>query len=245
MVQLKRIGSILFALTCLVIVAACTVTSDSTSSTATPEIDPELISGQAVRFLTEDGLVLVGTMYGQNPQAVLFSNMDRTLRHEWNDLARELAARGYMTLVFDYRGYDLSQGEPDTTMIVEDLKAAISFIRSQGIDDLALVGAGLGGWAIGKVAGGEDLAAVVIMSSRAVQDGEIQAIAAPKLFIHSEDESGTAPVAMNHMYKVASEPKEQIVFPSEFRGTTLFLTEHKDHLIEQVVTFFEDNMPAN
>ena len=245
MVRIKLACRIIFALTCLVIVAACTETSDSTSPITTPEIDPELISSQAVRFLTEDGLVLVGTMYGQNPQAVLFSNMDRTLRHEWNDLARELAAKGYMTLIFDYRGYDLSQGEPDTTMIVEDLKAAITFIRSQGIEELALVGAGLGGWAIGKVAGGEDLAAVVIMSSRAVQDGEIQAIAAPKLFIHSEDESGTGPVAMNHMFRVATEPKEQIIFPSEFRGTTLFLTEHKEHLIEQVVTFFEDNMPTS
>ena len=119
MVRLKRVSRILFALTYLVIAAACTVTSESPSSTATLEIDPELISGQAVRFLTEDGLALVGTLYGKSPQAVLFSNMDRTLRHEWNDLARELAAEGYMTLIFAYRGYDLSQGEPDTTMILE------------------------------------------------------------------------------------------------------------------------------
>jgi alpha/beta superfamily hydrolase len=245
MAQLKSIGRIIFGLICLVIVAACTETSDSTSPITTPEIDPELISSQAVRFLTEDGLLLVGTMYGQNPQAVLFANMDRTSRHEWNELARELSAKGYMALIFDYRGYDLSQGKPDTTMIVEDLKAAISFLRSQGIQDLALVGAGLGGWAIGKVAGGEDLSAVIIMSSRAVKDEEIQAILVPKLFIHSADESGSGPVGMDHMFRVATEPKEQIIFPSEFRGTTLFLTEHKDQLIEQVVTFIDDNMPVN
>lgn len=48
MVQLKSIGRILFALTSLVLVAACTLTSESTSPTATLDIAPELISGQVL-----------------------------------------------------------------------------------------------------------------------------------------------------------------------------------------------------
>jgi hypothetical protein len=48
MAQLTSIGRLLFALTCLGIVAACTLTSESTSPTATVDIDPELISGQVL-----------------------------------------------------------------------------------------------------------------------------------------------------------------------------------------------------
>ena len=244
MARQNTLKLLIFLLCCVVLTAACTVTADR-APTETPDIDPELIAGQSVRFLTDDGILLVGTLYGQSPQAILFSNMDRTLRHEWDDLARELAARGYMSLIYDYRGYDLSQGEPDSTMIFDDLRAAISFIRSQGTENLSLVGADLGGWAMGKIAGDEDLSALIIISSRAVRDEEIQAISAPKLFIHSADESGTAPVAMDHMYKAAVGPKEQIIFPSEFRGTTLFLTEHKNDLIGEIVSFIGENMPVD
>jgi len=48
MAQLKSIGRIIFGLTCLGIVAACTVTSDSKSPTAAGDIDPEPISGQVL-----------------------------------------------------------------------------------------------------------------------------------------------------------------------------------------------------
>jgi hypothetical protein len=48
MVQLKSIRRILFALTCLVLAAACTLTSESTSPTAALDIAPKLISGQVL-----------------------------------------------------------------------------------------------------------------------------------------------------------------------------------------------------
>lgn len=244
MLRLRVIGCLLILVVGVLANAGCSGRIEEAASSETPEIDPDLIDGQGVKFITDDGLVLVGTMYGTGSKAVVFSNMDRTQRHEWAELARALAARGYITLTYDYRGYDLSQGRPDTTLIPVDLAAAIGFARAQEIDDLALVGADLGGWAIAKISGEESPAAVVVMASRAVKDEEVQAISAPKLFVYSDEESGTIPTAMEHMFRVATEPKEQLVYPSEAHGTTLFITEHADDLRQRIASFIETHMPV-
>ena len=83
--------------------------------------------------------------------------------------AERFAAAGYAAVVFDYRGFGDSEGEPrqllDISMQHEDWRAALSFARSlPGIDTDKIVawGTSFGGGHVLAVAGrGEALAAVI------------------------------------------------------------------------------------
>ena len=83
--------------------------------------------------------------------------------------AERFAAAGYAAVVFDYRGFGDSEGEPrqvlDVSMQHDDWKAALEFARSlPGIDVNKLVawGTSFGGGHVLTVAGhGEALAAVI------------------------------------------------------------------------------------
>ena len=83
--------------------------------------------------------------------------------------AERFAAAGYAAVVFDYRGFGDSEGEPrqllDISMQHDDWKAALSFARSlPGIDADKIVawGTSFGGGHVLTVAGrGEALAAVI------------------------------------------------------------------------------------
>ncbi len=83
--------------------------------------------------------------------------------------AERFAAAGYAAVVFDYRGFGDSDGEPrqllDISMQHDDWKAALSFARSlPGIDANKIVawGTSFGGGHVLTVAGrGEPLAAVI------------------------------------------------------------------------------------
>jgi fermentation-respiration switch protein FrsA (DUF1100 family) len=83
--------------------------------------------------------------------------------------AEQFAAAGYVAVVFDYRGFGDSEGEPrqllDISMQHDDWKAALSFARSlPGIDADRIVawGTSFGGGHVLTLAGrGEALAAVI------------------------------------------------------------------------------------
>lgn len=75
-----------------------------------------------------------------------------SIRRYWvNDIAAELAMRGFAALIFDYRGFGESEGARDRLFPmdqVEDTRAALGFLAAQdGIDSdrLALYGVSFGG----------------------------------------------------------------------------------------------------
>ncbi|QDL56648.1 alpha/beta hydrolase [Rhodoferax aquaticus] len=65
----------------------------------------------------------------------------------WNYVAW-LPAKGYNLLVFDYRGYGASQGEPDLQGVFDDSNAALNYVRNRKDMDpnrLLVLGQSLGG----------------------------------------------------------------------------------------------------
>jgi pimeloyl-ACP methyl ester carboxylesterase len=203
---------------------------------------------QTVVFSTEDGLRLVGTLYGAGrPAAVIMSHMFPTDQTSWTPLATLLAEHGYAALTFDFRGYGASGGDKRVAEIDRDLQAAVAFMRSQGAAKIVLVGASMGGTATLKVAAREQPAAVVVISAPdnfqglSVSPEEVKAIAAPKLFIGSEDDGATKTTLA--MFEQAAEPKEKQVYPGNGHGTFIFDTELGPDLSQRILDFIAANVP--
>jgi pimeloyl-ACP methyl ester carboxylesterase len=210
---------------------------------ATPPATLATEGARAVSFVTEDGVTLGGTLYGSGSTAVIFSHMLPTDQTSWAAMARELAGRGYLVLTYDFRGYGASQGKKEISKLDRDLRAAVAFVRTQGVAKLVLVGASMGGMATAKVAAVEKPTAVVIISTPtsfqglAVSDDEVQAITAPKLFIGSEGDGATRTTL--HMFEVAPEPKEKHIYPGSGHGTFIFDSEYGADLRQRLIQFIE------
>jgi dipeptidyl aminopeptidase/acylaminoacyl peptidase len=209
---------------------------------------------RAVTFTTNDGVTLKGTLYGAGPTAVILSNMGDNDPGPWEAFAPQLANRGYTVLTYRFR-YPTNTANIDSSTVnhtLDDLRAAIAFMREQGATTLVLAGASLGGMATAKAAASEKLAAIVIMASPVdlpdfgfrVEERELQAITAPKLFIGSEDDRNVPLAETKRMYDLSPDPKTLHTYPGSAHGVRLFKTEHSADLTQQLLAFITTHAPV-
>jgi pimeloyl-ACP methyl ester carboxylesterase len=228
-------------------------------SSASPEstnIPPTELASQvdSVSFEAEDGTPFSGKLYGSGSTAVILSNMGDNDPALWDAFAPSLASRGYRVLTYTYR-FPTRSSRFDSDMAnatLADLNAAITFVREQGAQQIVLVGASLGGMATAKASAAEDPAAVVIIASPMdlsefdfrVEESELAAITAPKLFISSDNDSVVPFSETQRMFDLSSDPKELLTFPGTAHGVHLFETEHGDDFAQRLIDFIEANAPA-
>jgi esterase/lipase len=209
---------------------------------------------RTVTFTTADGVTLNGTLYGQGSVAVIFSTMGAQKQETWATAAQAIAERGYLALTYNFRYWvtDTRMDDGLRDKAADDLIAALAFVREQGLQEVVLVGASLGGIASAKVAATELPAAVAIIAAPLGQVGglalrvepeDIRAIAAPKLFIDSEDDEAGFADDIQRMFEIASEPKEIHLYPGSAHGTDLFQTEYGSDLTQRLITFIETHAP--
>jgi dienelactone hydrolase len=116
---------------------------------------------EPLEFQTSDGFVIAASLgVPQEPfseavrPAVVFAHEGESDRSEWDAVAKACLSRGWVTLAYDMRGHGESSGtwqdewynEPG--VIIEDLKAALAYIRNHEQVDgkrIAVVGASVGG----------------------------------------------------------------------------------------------------
>jgi len=201
-----------------------------------------------VTFTTPDGVLLDGTLYGSGTTGVVLSHQVNGQQSQWMSFARVLAAHGYLALTFDFRGRGASEGTPDTAKQDTDLRAAITFLRGQGVKQITLMGASLGGAVTLRVAATEPVTAVATLSAVAqwptqqVTDDIITAIKAPKLFINSRLDPAAGDT--QHMYDVAAAPKEIHLYEGNEHGVALFGGLNGDDLTQRLLTFMNTYAPA-
>lgn len=213
----------------------------------TPTAMPD-VPTRDVTFTTPDGVLLDGTLYGSGTTGVVLSHQVNGQQSQWMYFARVLAAHGYLALTFDFRGRGASEGTPDTAKQDTDLRAAIQFLRGQGVKQIALMGASLGGAVTLRVAATEPVTAVATLSAVAqwatqpVTDDIVKAIKAPKLFINSKLDPAAGDT--QHMYDVAAAPKEIHLYEGNEHGVALFGGPNGDDLTQRLLTFMNTYAPA-
>jgi alpha/beta superfamily hydrolase len=224
--------------------AAPAPTAATVAPTPTTAVVPP--APQEVAFTTEDGVTLSGTLYGTGTTAVVFSHMSDGPRSEWRDLPEKMAARGYMTLAYDFRGRGTSGGEFSPPASPDDLRAAVAFVREQGATSVCLVGASMGSMASAKVAAADRPACLVFVAGTTswegldVTDAEMAANDTPKLFISSEEDTYINETL--HLYEAAAAPKEKHIYPGGAHGTNLFETQGED-FPARIITFIQNHAP--
>jgi uncharacterized protein len=214
---------------------------------------PPTPTARAVTFSAAGDVTLMGTIYGGGATAVILSNMGDNDPSAWEAFAPLLAARGYTVLTYKFR-YPTNSSTFNSGMAnhtLDDLRAAITFVREQGAQKLILVGASLGGMATAKAAAIEKPTAMVIIASPMnlsefdfrVGQSELQAIIAPKLFIGSEGDK-TVPLAeTREMFELSPDPKELHAYPGAAHGVHIFGTAHGDDLRQRLIAFITANAP--
>lgn len=222
-----------------------------------PTATPVIAATRIVTFTTSDGVNLQGTLYGSGTTAVILSTMGAQRQETWAPFAREIAARGYLVLTYNFRYWvsDTKMQDDLRDKAAEDLRAAVALARGQGAKQIVLVGASLGALASIKAAGDSQPAAVVVMAapfgpfpalpSLQVDATDLQAIAAPKLFINTEHDEGGFTESTRKMFEVAPDPKELHLYPGKAHGTDLFATDQADDLTRRLIEFIERNAPAD
>ncbi len=223
---------------------ASTPTTAAAAPTPTTAAVPP--APKEVTFTTRDGVTLSGTLYGTGTTAVVFSHMSDGPRSEWRDLPEQLAARGYLTLAYDFRGRGTSGGEFSPPSSPDDVRAAVAYVREQGARSVCLVGASMGAMASAKAAATDRPACLVFVAGTTswegleVTDAEMAANDTPKLFISSDEDTFINETL--HLYEAAAPPKEKHIYPGGAHGTNLFESQGED-FPGRIITFIESNAP--
>ncbi len=128
---------------------------------------------KAIQFYS-DGLKLEGTFYypdsyNQNKQypAIIINSGYQGVNEFYPKMfAKFLTEKGYICMGFDYRGFADSEGDPSRVLLeeqVEDIQNALTYLRYQSEVDnnrIGLIGWGMGGSNVIRVAEKESIAAV-------------------------------------------------------------------------------------
>ncbi len=140
---------------------------------------------ESVRLPTADGGVVVADRYGAGENAVVLVHGGRYTRGSWRGLAGDLAARGWLVLAIDLRGYGESVlsrppvvGQPEEAL---DVLAAVSGARRLGAREVCVLGASLGGGAAGAAAlasgpAGAAFTCLVLLSPTHIPDLRAQGV---------------------------------------------------------------------
>ncbi len=178
-----------------------------------------------VKFEGTDGVSLGGHLFGKGDVGILLAHMYPADQKSWYPMARKLAAKGYLVMTFDFRGYGESGGEKVIAEIDRDLEGAYRFLRPQ-VRRIVLMGASMGGTASIIVASRHPVAGVVSLSGPMAFRGldarkAIHGVKAPCLFIAAEGDRYAAGAA-RWFHDEAKGPKGLLIVPGGEHGTRLF-----------------------
>jgi pimeloyl-ACP methyl ester carboxylesterase len=207
-------------------------------SSPSQEVLAHAVAGSVpVTFRSADGVRLAGRLFGDADLArtgVVFAHMLPADQSSWFAFADRVAGEGYLALTFDFRGYcpggdaGCSEGDKEVSADATDLAAAVAFLRSRGVQTVAVVGASMGGTAALIVAAdqGERIAAVITLSAPQSIEGLVAGpdvlarISAATLFLAGEGD-GTAASAAQAFSDQAHAPSRLEIVTSDDHGTAL------------------------
>jgi pimeloyl-ACP methyl ester carboxylesterase len=215
--RVLRLPALLLA---LALVAGACSGDDDPASTTLPSVETEV-----VEFRTTDGVLLEGTIYGEGADGIVLAHMRSADRSTWEPFAEVAAGNGFRVLTFDFRGYGDSEGERDTLLDV-DLTAAIEHLERNGVENVVVMGASMGGTAAINVASELDLAGIVSLSAPAAFQGlsaldVASNVEEPAMFIAAADDQPYADDA-TAMAAAAADTRRLNIVDGRAHGTILF-----------------------
>ena len=226
-----------------------TVTACGASTTST---DPG--PSTAVTFDTADGVTLAGRLFGP-PSAsagIVLAHMLPADQTSWYPFAERLAGQGFRVLTFDFRGYcpggdgGCSDGSKDIDAAPTDLRAAVAFLRADGVQRVGIAGASMGGTAALLVASRDRvgipalvmLSAPQVLSGLAVGQPELQTVTGAKLYIAGLGDPAGAAASADALAALGPQPVNEEIAPVDAHGTDLLTSSHGEQLQAMIEEWF-------
>ena len=188
-----------------------------------------------IEFATSDGGQIHAHLYGTGDRAVVLAHGKVFDKESWQPLAERLAETGVRVLALDFRGYGDSSPGTEGNRIDLDVLGAVDYLEKHGTASISLLGASMGGWAVGKAASQLEpgridkivlLAPAPIEHPQAMRAGEI-------VYIASEGEGGIDRI--RRQYGLAPEPKRLELLPGAAHAQHVFKTDQAEALMELLV----------
>ena len=197
--------------------------------------------------VSSEGETLLGDLYGDLPsrRAAILVHGGMWDASGWRDVGPLFVARGVTALALNLRGYDGSTGKtndyapPAPWSPVADLRAAKALLRDRGAQQIALVGASMGGHAILASSFDADVECIVSVSApvTSVPDDLSRRITGRKLFVCADRDSlGAAPHVLR-CFDVASRPKTLIMFGGNEHSRGMFAAPYGSDAVDAIVDF--------
>jgi pimeloyl-ACP methyl ester carboxylesterase len=206
--------------------------------------DAARVIAETVRIASE-GETLQADLYGALPsrRAVILVHGQQWDASGWRDVAQRLVAEGVPALALNLRGYDGSTGKtndfapPAPWSPIADLRAAKALLRERGTQEIALVGASMGGHAILASSFDADVECIVSVSAPvvAVPDELSRRITGRKLFVCADGDPAAPHVL--HSFDVVSKPKTLLMFGGKEHSRAMFAAPYGGEAIEAIIDF--------
>ena len=157
----------------------------------------------------------------------------------WREIATQLAQRGVPALALNFRGYDGSTGKTIPASTVADVHAAKLWLRAAGAQEIALVGASMGGHAVLGSSFERDVEIVVSISApvEPVDDALSRKVSGRKLFIcANEDSMGAAPHVLR-TFELCERPKTLLLFGAKEHSIGMFHAPYGGEVVAAILDF--------
>lgn len=203
--------------------------------------------GTASITIISDGERLQADLYGELParRAAILVHGQNWDGSGWREIAPRFAQRGVPALALNLRGYDGSSGKTDEWAPparwspVSDLAAAKTLLRERGADEIALVGASMGGHAVLASSFEGDVECVASISAPVVatDDALTRRVTGRKLFIASNADASGATPHVERAFQVAADPKVLVLFSGREHSRGMFAAPYGEEAIRIIVDF--------
>lgn len=190
--------------------------------------------------IESESAVLVATLHGELPatRAALLCHGANWDASGWTDVPARFTARGIPVLALNFRGYDGSSGRTNRSSAPIDIRNAAAWLRGQGVRDVALVGASMGGHAVLMASAAAPESVVAISAPvRAIAEADAKRIVGRKLFVCAERDSLGAASAVRQAYADAEDPKALRLFPGREHSRAMFRAKYGEEALELITSF--------
>ena len=191
-----------------------------------------------ISYQTSDGGVIFGNLYGEGPHAVLLGHGAVFDKESWDHLARRLAAEGHTALAIDFRGYGTSKAGQSRGGLDEDIIGGVRYLREQGAARVSVIGASMGGGAVGDAVSQLDpgeIDGLILLA--AVPTRSPERLQGRKLFIVSGGDGSRSSV--ERQFEAASEPKELTILPGNAHAQHIFGTAVGEELTQIMLAWID------
>jgi dienelactone hydrolase len=193
-------------------------------------------------------VMVAGDLYGRGTRGLILAHGGRFDEKSWKPQAEEFARAGFLVLAVRFRG---DKFNPDGSPSAEgsdadnaaDVVAAAAYLRSVGAKTVDVIGASLGGDAVGDadaISAPGTFDRVVFLGSEGGDEPE--KLSGRKLYLVARDDrsgEGLRLPGIEAHYKRAPEPKKLVVVDGSTHAQYLFGTDEGPRVMRELMGFLE------